>query len=86
MKQERVVTSRQREADPAAQILEVLQAQFPGQVALTRDQTAKACGFKHPVTVDRLRQRGLLHPNLATRRPVYALTEIAKFIAPGTAA
>jgi hypothetical protein len=81
MKQEQVVTSnRQRQADPATKNLEVLQAQVPGQVALTRDQTAKACGFKHPVTVDRLRQRGLLHPNLTTRRPVYPLTEIARFI------
>ncbi|HEY6185772.1 MAG TPA: hypothetical protein VIW67_26255 [Terriglobales bacterium] len=34
-----------------------------------------------PMTVDRLRQRGLLHPNLATRRPMYPIKELERFVA-----
>jgi len=68
------------QADPGAQILAVLQAQFPGQAALNRSQTAKACGYNHPITIDRARQAGLIHPSVATRRPTYSLPEIARFL------
>ena len=77
-------TSKQNargQADPAAQILAVLQSQFPGQAALNRNQTAKACGYNHPITIDRARAAGLIHPSVATRRPTYPLPEIARFLA-----
>jgi hypothetical protein len=63
------------------EILEVLRQQFPGRIALSRTETARACGWKNPITVDRLRQRGLLRPSIATRKPTYPLTEIARFLA-----
>ena len=61
-------------------ILKALMAQWPGRISLTRTESAAALGFKSPITVDRLRQRGLLHASVATRRPTYALTEIARFL------
>jgi hypothetical protein len=63
------------------EILQVLMAQWPGRISLTRTETARACGWKHPITVDRLRQRGLLKPSIATRKPTYPLSEIARFLA-----
>lgn len=63
------------------EILQVLMAQWPGRISLTRTETARACGWKHPITVDRLRQRGLLKPSIATRKPTYLLSEIARFLA-----
>lgn len=62
-------------------ILKVLMAQWPGRVSLTRTESAAALGFKNPITVDRLRKRGLLKPSIATRKPTYPLTEIARFLA-----
>jgi len=62
------------------EMLEVLRLQFPGRIALTRNETALACGWKNPITVDRLRTRGLLHPSAATGHPKYALPEIARFL------
>jgi hypothetical protein len=67
--------------EAAAQILDLLRQQFPGRVALSRTETARACGWKNGITVDRLRQRGLLRPSIATRKPAYMLTEIARFLA-----
>lgn len=63
------------------EIMELLRLQFPGRIALSRAETATACGWRNAITVDRLRQRGLLRPCVATRKPVYALTEIARFLA-----
>jgi len=33
-----------------------------------------------PVTVDRLTKRGLLRPSRATRRPLYSLIELERFL------
>lgn len=49
------------------------------RLALTTDETAAALGVK-PTTIWRLTQRGLLHPNRATRRPLYAVSEIQRFL------
>jgi hypothetical protein len=49
------------------------------KLALTRDETAKAIG-QSTVTVDRLTKRGLLHPSRATRRPIYPIWEIERFL------
>ena len=62
------------------EFLQLLMAQFPGRLALNRTETARALGFKNAITVDRLRQRGLLRASVATRRPTYPLTEIARFL------
>jgi hypothetical protein len=69
------------DATVSPEILQLLMSQFPGRLALNRNETARALGFKHAITVDRLRQRGLLTPSIATRKPTYPLTEIARFLA-----
>jgi hypothetical protein len=52
---------------------------FPPKLALTREEAAKAIG-QSAVTVDRLTKRGLLHPSRATRRPIYPIWEIERFL------
>jgi hypothetical protein len=56
---------------------------FP-RLALTADETAAALGVR-PTTVWRLTKRGLLTPNRATRRPLYAVAEIQRFLEEGRA-
>lgn len=51
----------------------------PLKLALTRDEAAQALGIA-PVTVDRLAKRGLIHPSRATRRPLYPVWEIERFL------
>ena len=52
---------------------------FPPKLAFTREETAKALGLSAP-TVDRLAARGLLRPSRATRRPLYSVPEIERFL------
>jgi ribosomal protein S20 len=49
------------------------------KLALTRTEAAEALGVA-PVTIDRLTKRGLLHPSRATRRPLYPIWEIERFL------
>ena len=49
------------------------------KLALTREEAAKAIG-QSAVTIDRLTKRGLLRPSRATRRPVYPVWEIERFL------
>ena len=49
------------------------------KLALSREEAAVALGV-HPATVDRLTKRGLLRPSRATRRPIYAVFEIERFL------
>jgi len=49
------------------------------RLALTRKQAADALGVS-AITVDRLAARGLLHPSRATRRPLYPVEEIQRFL------
>lgn len=49
------------------------------KLALTRVEAAESIGVT-PVTVDRLAKRGLLHPSRATRRPLYPIWEIERFL------
>lgn len=55
------------------------------KLALTRKETATALGLS-AVTVDRLTERGLLKPSRATRRPLYSVREIERFLAETTTA
>jgi hypothetical protein len=52
------------------------------RLALTADETAAALGIT-TITLWRLTKRGLLHPNRATRRPLYAVSEIERFLKEG---
>jgi hypothetical protein len=54
------------------------------RLAFTTEETAAALGLT-PITVWRLTQRGLLKPNRATRRPLYAVSEIERFLQEGKA-
>ena len=49
------------------------------KLALTREETAQAIGC-HAITISRLTERGLLRPSRATRRPLYPITEIERFL------
>lgn len=49
------------------------------KLALTREEAGAALGV-HPNTIDRLAKRGLLHPSRATRRPLYPVWEIERFL------
>ena len=49
------------------------------KLALSRAEAAEALGIS-PVTLDRLTQRGLLKPSRATRRPLYPVWEIERFL------
>ena len=51
----------------------------PKRLAFTRTETAEMLGIK-PITVDRLTKRGLLRPSRATRRPLYAESELMRFL------
>lgn len=53
------------------------------KLALSRMEAAHALGVS-PITVDRLALRGLLRPSRATRRPLYAVDEIRRFLAETT--
>jgi hypothetical protein len=54
------------------------------KLALSRNEVAAALGVS-PITVDRLAARGLLKPSRATRRPLYAVWEIERFLKETTA-
>jgi predicted site-specific integrase-resolvase len=49
------------------------------KLALTREEAADALGIS-VVTIDRLTERGLLKPSRATRRPLFAVSEIERFL------
>lgn len=49
------------------------------RLAYTRRETAKIIGVS-PITIDRLTKRGLLHPSRATRKPLYPVWEIERFL------
>lgn len=53
------------------------------KLALSRKEAAQALGVS-PITVDRLALRGLLRPSRATRRPLYAVAELRRFLAETT--
>jgi hypothetical protein len=49
------------------------------KLALTRAEAAQAIGVT-PTTIDRLAKRDLLRPSRATRRPLYPVWEIERFL------
>lgn len=49
------------------------------RLALGRMEAAAALGVC-PITIDRLAKRGLLKPSRATRRPLYSVLEIKRFL------
>lgn len=49
------------------------------KLALTRVEAAAALGIS-PATTDRLVKRGLLHPSRATRRPIFSIKELERFL------
>jgi Helix-turn-helix domain len=59
--------------------------QHAPKLALTREEAGEALGIS-AVTVDRLAKRGLLRPSRATRRPLYPVWEIERFLRETTAA
>lgn len=54
------------------------------RLSLNRVECAAALGLRNPITVDRLCRRGLLHPAKGTRRPLFPVSEIQRFLAETT--
>ena len=50
-----------------------------GRLALTRYEAARTLGISAS-QVDKLTKRGLLRPSRATRRPLYSVAEILRFL------
>ena len=50
-----------------------------GRLALTRYEAARSLGIS-PSQVDKLTKRGLLRPSRATRRPLYPIAELLRFL------
>lgn len=51
----------------------------PPKLGLNRIDAAKAIGVS-AATLDRLAQRGLVHPCRATYRPIYSVKELERFL------
>ena len=49
------------------------------KLALSREEAAEVLGIS-TASIDRLVKRGFLHPNRATRRVIFAQTELARFL------
>jgi hypothetical protein len=49
------------------------------RLQVNRVEAARLLGCS-PKSVDRLRSRGLLHPNRATRCPMYSIKELERFV------
>ena len=49
------------------------------KLALNRLEAANSIGVS-PATLDRLTQRGLIHPCRATYRPIYSVKELERFL------
>jgi hypothetical protein len=49
------------------------------KLALNRIEAAQALG-QSPASIDRLTKRGLLRPSRATRRPMYPVRELERFL------
>jgi hypothetical protein len=54
-------------------------ADSSGRLALTRYEAAQSLGIS-PSQIDKLTKRGLLRPSRATRRPLYPVAEILRFL------
>lgn len=54
-------------------------SQSSTKLALSRFEAAQALGISEP-TLDRLAARGLLRPSRATRRPIYSIAELQRFL------
>jgi hypothetical protein len=59
-------------------ILEIQNSAVP-KLALNRIEAAQALG-QSPASIDRLTKRGLLRPSRATRRPMYPIKELERFL------
>jgi hypothetical protein len=60
-------------------MLEKEQIEIIPKLALNRVEAAKALG-QSPASIDRLTKRGLLRPSSATRRPMYPVKELERFL------
>ena len=83
---ERCIQAAQRALSPAPQPAPVPVAvyvqPFRDRIALNTTETAKALGVSK-VTVYRLWKRGLLRPSLSLRTPLFAVSEIERFLKEG---
>jgi len=57
---------------------------FSSRLALSRVEASELLGLSL-ATIDRLTKRKLLRPSRATRRPIYAIAELHRFLRESTA-
>ena len=62
----------------AEEITEIIKS-MNGRLMLNKEDTAKLLSMSTE-TVDRLAKRGILKPNRKTRRPLYSIYEIIRFL------
>jgi hypothetical protein len=60
-------------------------SQPPAKLAYPRREAAQLISIS-PATLDRLVERGLLHPSRATRRPLFSREELERFLRETTSA
>jgi hypothetical protein len=53
--------------------------QHSTKLAFTREEAGEVLGIS-AITIDRLAKRGLLRPSRATRRPLYPVWELERFL------
>ena len=53
--------------------------EYQSRLSYTRIEAAKLIGVS-AITIDRLTKRGLLNPSRATRRPLYPVWELERFL------
>ena len=74
-------SQKQKRPTPSQLIEQVrLTLNLANRLALNRVETAAVLGLRKPITVDRLVQRGLLKPSKASRRPLFPIAEIQRFL------
>jgi len=80
---ERCIQAAQRAlsapVDPPPQAPPLPMEPFRDRLALNTEETARALGISR-VTVYRLWKRGLLRPSLSLRTPLFAVSEIERFL------
>ena len=62
----------------AEEITEIIKS-MNGRLMLNKEDTAKLLSMSTE-TVDRLAKRGILKPNRKTRRPLYSIYELIRFL------
>ena len=59
--------------------MKIISKENISRLSFSRTEAAQILGVS-PITIDRLTKRGLLNPSRATRRPLYPIWELERFL------